>query len=323
MALYAFDGTWDKWDPENETLNDEGRRDKPFTNVVLMCMNYNGHFHYIDGPGSRFGKIGHTLGGAMGIGASNRVSKQFKRLRAQFAQGDEVIDVIGYSRGAAAARMFVDRINNDYDEIVDENGSELSKPPDIRFLGVFDTVASFGFAWTEEEWNFQPRVPAIVRHVRHAMSMDERRETFDLDRVAEPYAQPDQVKEVWFRGGHSDIGGNASVPAEGSRKGKTPNRARTNISLTWMMREAKGCGLPFTQDYIDQQTRVIDPNAPIAASKDPFDFGLLGIERGDHELEMEVDDLYHHTVKQCDLRRTIHGVPLAKVPEAVPEKNFV
>lgn len=322
MALYAFDGTWDTWDPENEMINDEAKRSRPFTNVVLMCMNYDGPFFYKDGPGSRFGPIGRSLGGAMGIGASYRVYEQFKMLRKQFAKGDEIIDVIGYSRGAAAARMFVDRINNEYDEIIRKDGTMLASPPEIRFIGLFDTVASFGFAWTDEEWNFQPCIPAIVRHVRHAMSLDECRETFDIDRVAEPYALKQEVKEVWFRGGHGDIGGNADIPAEGSRKGRLPNRARTNISLTWMLSEALACGLPFNQDYIDQMADIIDPNAPVTAPKDRLDLPWI-VKRRDHELEIEVDDLFHHTVRQCELKRTTHGKPLAKIPDNVPPQNFV
>ncbi len=323
MALYAFDGTWDEWDPDKEALDDEDKRDRPFSNIVLMCMNYDGPFFYKTGPGTRLGKIGAGIGGAMGLGASRRLTEQFKSLRNQFKNGDEVIDIIGFSRGAATARMFVDRINNEYDDIENKNGSALTEPPEIRFLGIFDTVASFGFAWTDEEWNFQPRVPKIVRSVRHAMSMDERRETFDLDRIAEPYAPQQDAMEVWFRGGHSDIGGTASLPADGSRKGKEPNRGRGNISLSWMLREARAFGLPFNQDYIDKMAADIDPNAPVMASKDPFDFGFLGIERGDHALEMEDDDLYHRTVNACTLKRTIHGVPLAKVPANVADQNFV
>ena len=319
MALYAFDGTWDEWDPETETLATESRRERPFSNVVLACMHYPGQYSYVNGPGTRGWKFSHAFGGAMGIGASRRMIEQFKALRQKFAAGDDVIDIIGYSRGAAIARMFVDRIYADYDDIRDATGQQLTAPPTVRFLGLFDTVASFGFAWTDEEWHFQPWIPGNVKQVRHAMSMDERRETFELDRIAEPYAFEQEVKEVWFRGGHSDIGGNAVV-------GKNPwvaNRERGSISLTWMMEEARDCGVRFSDEAIDKFRALVDVDAPITAARDPVDFAFLGFERGDHALEIEGDDLFHRSVRECSLKKTVHKVKLAALPADVPDENFV
>jgi uncharacterized protein (DUF2235 family) len=120
----------------------------------------------------------------------------------------------------------------------------------IKFLGVWDTVASI----------LVPRpdrlVPALqtlpytrtnksVEVFRHAMAIDERRRMFRLSRWAEPQpfvANPfdsaavraeQDIRQVWFAGTHSDIGG--GYPESQSGLSKFP--------LAWMIDEAVAHGL--------------------------------------------------------------------------------
>jgi hypothetical protein len=101
---------------------------------------------------------------------------------------------------------------------------------DIEFLGVWDTVKAFGV--------LRPRSFPHTRHnpsvkrVRHALSLDERRRSFQvttwggLDDFVERPADQD-VEEVWFGGDHSDVGG-----------GHKPEESGLSwLSFDWMLGE--------------------------------------------------------------------------------------
>jgi uncharacterized protein (DUF2235 family) len=100
----------------------------------------------------------------------------------------------------------------------------------------------------------------IVEHVRHALSIDERRSfylhttwgglhgesrpavyapaSFDLDATDSPQGVPQDVQEVWFPGNHADVGG--GYGCDGSEA--------ANNALRWMIVEAQRCGLRFDAD---------------------------------------------------------------------------
>lgn len=114
--------------------------------------------------------------------------------------------------------------------------------PPIRLLGLFDTVAS-----VIESGRWGPRLKShaftrrnkSVESVLHAVAIDERRTMFQ-PQLWEPgqqfwgnpfnhhAARPQDLKEVWFAGGHGDVGG--GYPEEQSALAKVP--------LAWMTREA-------------------------------------------------------------------------------------
>src|SRR5262249_17837969 len=101
----------------------------------------------------------------------------------------------------------------------------------VHFLGLWDTVSSVG-------WVFDPFTLAFtanndsVRIVRHAISIDERRAFFRQNLWGEGLILPDgtaqDVKQVWFAGCHSDVGG--SYPERES--------GLSQIALEWMADEA-------------------------------------------------------------------------------------
>ncbi len=81
----------------------------------------------------------------------------------------------------------------------------------IRFLGVFDTVASIGWPNLDDEKKpisdvkFENCVVAPgVSEALHMVSIDEKRTAFMPTLMAH---EPDRVTEVWFAGAHSDVGG--------------------------------------------------------------------------------------------------------------------
>ena len=73
----------------------------------------------------------------------------------------------------------------------------------IHFLGLFDTVKSYGWVRNPVKLSGESKNPSVL-HVRHAIAIDERRIFF---RQLHWISSPNQdCKEVWFPGVHSDVG---------------------------------------------------------------------------------------------------------------------
>jgi uncharacterized protein (DUF2235 family) len=114
----------------------------------------------------------------------------------------------------------------------------------VRFIGVWDTVSAFGPFWTQRTLPYTAVNPAFD-DARHAISIDERRGAFAVNTfgVFDPRTHhagsrpPDhqRVREVWFAGGHADVGGGYPEDESGLAK----------VTLRWMMSEAVACGLRF------------------------------------------------------------------------------
>ena len=131
--------------------------------------------------------------------------------------------------------------------------------PTIRFVGVWDTVASVivprpdRFYWPSlEELAFTLQNPS-VKTFRQAISIDERRcmfrlkkwddpQTFKHNRFNDAHAEPQDILQVWFAGVHADIGG--GYPEKQSGLSKYP--------LLWMIDEAVKCGLHVNQRTVNQ-----------------------------------------------------------------------
>ena len=103
MALYAFDGTWNT----NKDGDEENYRE---TNVVRflrpMPANSGLKNFYVAGIGTRLGRVGR--GDRRRI-RRRRAAAARRSLRSpvrELGRGDHVIDVIGFSRGAATALDF-------------------------------------------------------------------------------------------------------------------------------------------------------------------------------------------------------------------------
>ena len=131
-----------------------------------------------------------------------------------------VLDVFGFSRGAATARHFISR------EVQDENGALAAafrqqgipwpKKITVRFVGLFDTVAgvadlgNLDFSAHDAETgriNVNLRPEDAERVVQFA-ARHERRHNFSLNSLrGESGNLPDHFSEWSLPGAHSDIGG--------------------------------------------------------------------------------------------------------------------
>jgi len=148
MALYAFDGTWN-----SATLNDDVEQESE-TNVALFAEAYSDSKFYLSGPGTRFGKVGKLIGGISGLGGHQRVKEAYNQLCRNWAAGDHIIDIVGFSSGAALALDFTNKIEDsgirrpNSKDVLDEN-------PRVRFLGLWDVVGSFGVPFNAGPLQFQ------------------------------------------------------------------------------------------------------------------------------------------------------------------------
>jgi uncharacterized protein (DUF2235 family) len=104
----------------------------------------------------------------------------------------------------------------------------------VRFLGLWDTVSSVGWAWSPKHFQFTANNPS-VQTIRHAVSLDERR-TYFVQNLWTPESVPGQdCLQVWFPGVHCDVGGGYPEADGGLSK----------IALSWMVREAQVAGVRF------------------------------------------------------------------------------
>lgn len=144
--------------------------------------------------------------------------------------------------------------------------------PTIELLGLFDTVASViepgkvGIQFKTHP--FTNRNPS-VRHVRHAVAIDERRTMFrpelwpsDQHFWGSPFrppadrpVEPQDVKEVWFTGVHGDIGG--GYPEKQS--------ALIKIPLAWMIRETEAMGLDYSTRTVNEVVLGKNPHKDYVA----------------------------------------------------------
>jgi uncharacterized protein (DUF2235 family) len=120
-----------------------------------------------------------------------------------------------------------------------------------HFVGVWDTVSSVGWVYNAVHFPFTKATNnSDLQIVRHAISIDERRAFFCQNLFGAANNAAQDIREVWFAGVHSDVGG--SYPEAESQLSK--------IALRWIVCEAELAGL------------VVDPNRKkdILGGKPPY-----------------------------------------------------
>jgi uncharacterized protein (DUF2235 family) len=116
----------------------------------------------------------------------------------------------------------------------------------ITFIGVWDTVESVGIPGLTRSITSSgdTRDKTCFRHIRQALSMDEHRHAFaprlywddDYDDDADDPARHRSLRQRWFRGVHSDVGGGYDTKEAGL----------SDQAYRWMLNEAIACGLRTT-----------------------------------------------------------------------------
>lgn len=208
-------------------------------------------------------------GGAFGKGLEKNVMDGYRFIMHNYESGDEIY-LFGFSRGAYTVRSLCGLLNNchilknENSHMVEEafalyknpkyspNGTysndwkstnSITNSGHVTFIGVWDTVGAMGlpfslFGLIEDKHLFYDRkLGSNIKTARHALSLDENRKDFEPT-IWEPKEGTD-LKQVWFAGCHSDVGG--SYPPD---KDKT---YLSDIPMMWLIKEANEKGLKFEE----------------------------------------------------------------------------
>lgn len=188
---------------------------------------------YIDGIGTEAGKPDSKLGQGFGISdtgvvakTNNAISQLVKAISdavedIRSKSGCEIVikylqfDIFGFSRGAAAARHFANRIQSEDPAIISAirqamTGTTFIGSPSgkTRFIGIFDTVAAIGTPvnglnpHSADTGDVKLTLrPGVAEKVFHITAANECRFNFALNSVKPAWP------ELALPGVHSDIGG--------------------------------------------------------------------------------------------------------------------
>jgi len=252
--IICSDGTW------NSPVDGKA------TNVLKLARSIK---HVADDGKPQFvfydwgvGTDAHTItGGAFGVGLDKNIQDAYRFIVHNYHLGDELF-LFGFSRGAYTVRSLAGFIRNV--GILKRVNAELipkaynlyrsrSKPDSERscifrsdnswanqtpvaFLGVWDTVGSLGIPFSflgflNDKYEFHDtKLSSIIKHARHAVSIDEKRDDFKPTLWSVEDTGHD-IKQVWFVGVHSDIGGGYK------------ESGLSDIALKWMIQQARSFGL--------------------------------------------------------------------------------
>jgi len=129
-------------------------------------------------------------------------------------------------------------------------GDLPAKETAIHFIGVWDTVGSLGIPDdmallnildNPEKHRFHnTTLSSIVHQARHAVALDEFRQSFLPTMWEIPQGWQGTLRQVWFPGAHGDVGGGYG------RSGLSDG------ALYWMMEEAQVHGLRFNEGAVNQ-----------------------------------------------------------------------
>lgn len=234
---------------------------------------------YDPGLGTDWRKVSGSIAGG---GFSKNILDCYRFLFENFEASDQIF-LFGFSRGAATVRSLSGFIH--LFGILPKSRSDLIKKAfkiykikndkirgkkaqafiqkhhtmwcKINFLGVWDTVAALGLPvksisvvldkfFPHKFHNFQ--LSDSVVFARHALSIDETRKTFHpvvWDTIEND--KEHKMKQVWFSGVHTDVGGGYK------------EEDLSNITLKWMIREAVDKGLIIYEKSPTYQKLLTSP----------------------------------------------------------------
>ena len=214
----------------------------------------------------------HTWGVITGKGINRQIRRAYGFLASRYRPGDRIF-LLGFSRGAFAARSLagvIDRLGlltqeqasvrnvrqlyRHYQRGADSDTARLfvaahcHKGVKIEMVGVWDTVMALGlrwpvlWRWTQPQHAFHSRhLGHSVRHGFHALAMDETRLAFAPVMWESRANWVGVMEQMWFRGCHSDIGGNLG--------GFDAARPLSNIPLVWMLEKMEGIDVRFPEGW--------------------------------------------------------------------------
>jgi uncharacterized protein (DUF2235 family) len=280
--VICCDGTGNEFGDNNSNVV------KLYSTLIIDGGQQVGYYH--PGVGTMGAPTAHNkiseawsvvMGLAFGAGLLANVGDAYRYLMNVYEDGDSVF-LFGFSRGAYTARALAGVLhmfgllypgNNGLIpyvirlyakrtrraggmthtfEVADGFKNTFCRPCPLHFVGVWDTVSSVGWIWNPLKLPYTARNPDMLNG-RHAISIDERRCYFRNNLWGDPF--PGQsMKQVWFAGVHSDIGGSYKEAESGLSK----------ITLEWMLCEAVPLGLLVDRGRAERVLGRIPPPPPVA-----------------------------------------------------------
>ncbi|MCB2203583.1 DUF2235 domain-containing protein [bacterium] len=289
--IICCDGTWNSPGKGVQRL---GEREQ-CTNVVktvrsIAPLDEHGQdqiVYYDSGVGTA-GLFDKYVGGFTGHGIRENIEQAYRFLANNYRDGDEIW-CFGFSRGAYTVRSLGGLINTvgllpkgslkffplfynyyrtaksrrkdlpEYDEITSIIGTNR-KPP-ITFMGVWDTVGALGaptplLGRITRSWvGFHDTRAGNIQYAYHALAVDELRKPFAPSVWTEKDDVCKVMKQVWFAGAHSNVGGGYL------------DCGLSDGALIWMMNNATRHGLRLLDDWMEQADRIqANPDAEIVHS---------------------------------------------------------
>lgn len=186
---------------------------------LVMCgAPYDQHFStYVEGIATISGAEDSDRGMALGTGETGIVSRVARGLQWAVKQLSNMprakvfeyihIDAYGFSRGAAAARNFIHEALNGDESIrlqLEAKGFTVNDVH-VRFVGLFDTVASYGVVHWNDTSDLSLDAISVADQVIQIAAAEEHRYNFRLTDIGR--AAGDKSFELFLPGVHSDIGG--------------------------------------------------------------------------------------------------------------------
>lgn len=221
-------------------------------------------------------KLSKLLDQAIGHTFDQHVIAGYRFIMRFYDEGDQIF-VFGFSRGAFTARFLARMITTigmlskgneemvpfaykAYKDYETGRGARTAEEHQkymehfkrtfgrvnakVHFLGLFDTVNSVGnFDIPFKRPRYLPTVLGTAEHIRHAVSIDERRLKFkpallNQDLMRNENGGEEDIKEVFFAGNHCDVGGGWSAPGDvgDDDESNDPVQA-SDFALEWMITE--------------------------------------------------------------------------------------
>lgn len=230
--------------------------------VLALCRNGPNVSNFSDYKHlALVGANGGLLQPNIGNGSHRRefLMRQAGRLKTEISDSKPrvvecFIDVFGFSRGAAQARVFCNWLN---ELLID--GCLAGIPLRFRFVGIIDTVASAGFwasmvagltnstttrgAWASAD---ALSIPASIQNCVHMVAMHELRRNFALDAIGVNGKLQPGCFQFAYPGSHSDVGGGYRPGELGLAVGDDSQKL-SQIPLNHMLDCAIAAGAPLTR----------------------------------------------------------------------------
>lgn len=214
-----------------------------------------------------------VLGLGLGIGIKRDIRNAYRFLIDNYSDGDKIF-LFGFSRGAYTVRVLAgflymyglmerhqlhlfdycfdlfgrkhDKKKNNIYSNAGKFSKRFSRPITIHFMGIWDTVSSYGWLYNFKSFPYTHKLNNVL-HVRHAVAYHETRVFYQPELVTVDVTVYDHdakvrkkqdLKEVWFAGVHSDVGGSYHDEESGLAM----------IPLSWILSEASILGLKLSVD---------------------------------------------------------------------------